>query len=160
VACLRLLWECTRTKFSFALRHLTRRVCLWCIQAKHLLNLGTFNPAEFENPQLYAHLIKLWFREMPVPVLHYTNEEQLILCKELPACLKIVNALSPQAGCVLARVRVRAWGRACLCACLCASGRVRVARALGSVAALPYRCLCLFRALLCTGRCSTGFWNS
>eukprot|EP00750_Incisomonas_marina_P027501 INCI6197.4.p2 GENE.INCI6197.4~~INCI6197.4.p2 ORF type:complete len:283 (+),score=42.69 INCI6197.4:624-1472(+) len=71
-------------------------------QAKRALNRGIFEPEEFDNPQLYAHLIKLWFRELTTPVLQNTNEEELILCKELPACLKIVDALPPQSRFVVA----------------------------------------------------------
>ena len=63
-------------------------------KAKQALNAGTFCPSEFTNPHIYAHLIKVWFRELPEPVLQNTNSEELILCKKLPACKKIVEGMS------------------------------------------------------------------
>jgi len=65
-------------------------------QAKHALNVGTFDSSQFNNPQLYAHLIKLWFRDLPDSVLQHVHEEELILCKQLPACLKIVESIPPE----------------------------------------------------------------
>jgi len=66
------------------------------LQAKHALNVGTFDSSQFNNPQLYAHLIKLWFRDLPDSVLQHVHEEELILCKQLPACLKIVESIPPE----------------------------------------------------------------
>jgi len=70
-------------------------------RAKQALNEGNFIPSEFPNPQLYAHLIKLWFRELPPSILNHCDPEKLILCKTSSQCQEIVDAMAPSSRTLL-----------------------------------------------------------
>ncbi|GLE03160.1 hypothetical protein PINS_up012039 [Pythium insidiosum] len=62
--------------------------------AMHEINLGTFN-GSLQDVRVLADLIKLWFRELPVPILHEIPCDQMEMLGRLEqsACVAQVEAM-------------------------------------------------------------------